>query len=360
MQTPLAAAFTAVLAATAFAQDPSALARDYVQAVEAVNRAHADRPVAKDESELAKKLPAKAQKLPAELAKLADSPALREALVAAANAALDLDRVDDFELLRARLEQPAPELAAGLGIVESRPRFLLIGTQGMQRQGLVAIADVFDLVLDGYRDVFGLENFSKVPGKKLRLCVHLEPKITKPPHFAPQFPFHSAIDFPVIDGKVFRSPTPEGQFLFYGLCHELGHVIAMWGDRSNEEDRHAWAHYTGVTIVQHLAAKDLPLLRDLRDGRWRSLDLERKRLAGKKVAPGPKDSDSVLARLLALHDAVGPKGIGEALAALDAAGDHRKINRVRYYAMRDFHKALLATKAGRAARKAIDAAFAGG
>jgi hypothetical protein len=348
----------ALTAAAAGAQDPGRIARDYAHAVEALNRAHAAKPVAIDERDLAKQLPAKAQKLPAELTKLPDAPAVRDALASAARAALELDRVEDFELLQGRLAALAPSLAEEVGIVESRQRFVAIGTHGVQREGLVAIADVLDLVLDAYRDVFGLESFSKIPGKKLRLRVQLVPRITRPPHFAPQFPFHSEIDFPVVDARAFRSPTKEGQFLFYGLCHELGHVLAMWGDRQNEEDRHAWAHYTGVVLVEHLAAKKLAPLQDVRDVRWRSLEFERKQLAAKRVVPGPKDADTVFARLLALHDAVGPRTIGEALAALDAAGKHQRINRVRYYAMRDFHAALLATAAGRAAKHAVDAAFA--
>ncbi|HEX6813040.1 MAG TPA: hypothetical protein VF384_15555 [Planctomycetota bacterium] len=335
------------------------LAREYAEAVEAVNEAHARKPVVADERELAAKLPASAAKLVAELAK-AEGPDTA-ALATAAKAALDLDRVEDFEPLRARLATLSPDAAKQLGIALSRPRFLAIGTDGVEQEGLTAIADVFDLVLDAYDEVFGLTNFSKLPGKKLRLRVHLVDKITKPPHFAPQFPWHSEVEFPVIDAKAFRSPTQAGQFLFYGLCHELGHVIAMWGDTKNEEDRHAWAHYTGVVIVEHLAKtkRDAAPLKHVSDVRWRSVEFERTQLAAKKVEPGGKDTEAVMARLLALHDAVGPKSIGEALNALDAEGKHQRVNKVRYYAMRDFKAALAATKAGRAKKKQIDAAFAG-
>lgn len=342
-----------------FAQDPEKLARDYATAVAAVNKAHADKPVAKSETELAAQLPKPAAKVVADLVQCADTPATRDSLRIAAAAALDLDRQADFTALRDRLHTLDPALADGLGIVESRKRFLAIGTGGMTPEGLKELADAFDLVLDAYRDVFGLENFSKVPGKKLRLVVHLEPKITKPPHFAPEFPFHSTIDFPVIDAKSFASPTKEGQFLFYGLCHELGHVIAMWGDMRNEEDRHAWAHYTGVVIVDHIAAegKGASCLDMVRDSRWRSLDIDRKKLEAAKAKPGGKDVNAVMARLIALHDAVGPKAIGEAINALDAKDEHLLVNRVRYYSMANFQKALLATKAGKDKKKAIDAAF---
>lgn len=343
-------------------QDPQRLARDYADAVESVNEAHADKPTAKDEAELAARLPASAARLVDKLVSADDSPAVRDALAVAAAAALDLDRLDDFAKLTERLAALDAARARTVGIALSRPRFVAIGTDGMSRGGLTAVADVFDLVLDGYDEVFGLTAFSKVPGKKLRLRVHLVDKITAPPHFAPQFPYHSEIDFPVIDADAFTSPTKSGQFLFYGLCHELGHVIAMWGDRQNEEDRHAWAHYTGVVLVEHLSAQQAkrPALKDLRDVRWRSLAFEQKRLAAAKVAPGGADADTVLARLCALHDAVGPKAIGEALNTLDAAGKHLLVNRVRYYSMADFERALLATKRGRAAKQAVKTAFAGG
>ena len=355
---PALAAALAVLSVLA-AQDPSRLARDYVDAVRAVNEAHLKKPLGKTEAELAAKLPASADQAVAGLAKAPDAPAVREALVAAARAALDLDRGKDFAVLRDRLAALDAEAARELGILVSRPRFLAIGTNGIEPACLAAIADVFDLVLDAYRDVFHLEQFSKVPGKKLRLLVHLEAAITRPPHFAPEFPWHSQIDFPVIDATAFTSPTKDGKFLFYGLCHELGHVIAMWGDTKNEEDRHAWAHYTGVVVVEHVAKtkKDVPAIAALRDVRWRSLDFEQKRLAAAKTAPGGKDTDAVLARFLALHAAVGSKAIGDALDELDRKDQNLRVNRVRYYTMRDFQKALLAGKPGQANKKAVEAAF---
>lgn len=349
------------LAAGARAQDPERLAAAYADAVEAVNRAHAEQPKAKGEVELARQLPAKAVALVPQLVQAADTPAARAALATAARAALELDRVADFDALRARLAALDAAAGAELGIALSRPRFLALGTGGMQPAGLAAIADVLDLVLDGYADVFGLTAFSKVPGKKLRLRVRLVPRIDRPPHFAPQFPWHSEIDFPVVDAAGFASPTADGKFLFYGLCHELGHVLAMWGDPKHEEDRHAWAHYTGIVLVEHLlqTKQGAAPLRQVRDLRWRSLEFERKQLAAKQVKPGPQDADTVLARLLALHDAVGPRTLGDALTALDRAGEHQRVNRVRYYSMRDFQRALLATKAGRTKKREIDAAFAG-
>jgi hypothetical protein len=194
-----------------------------------------------------------------------------------------------------------------------------------------------------------------VPGKKLRVRLHLVREIVEPPHFAPQFPYHSQIDFPIATEDELNSPTGDGKFLFYGLCHELGHVIAMWGDRSREEDHHSWAHYTGVTIVEHLAgqAKHSNLLAELRDVRWRSLAKERE--AAQSEKPSLATRETVMALWIALHDAVGPKAIGDALNALDAEDKRLRVNRVRYYTFAELKRALLAGAKSDAVRKQISA-----
>ncbi len=342
-------ALVLVAAGPVRAGDADAAADRYVKAVEKLNDEHARKPGDEDEAALAAKLPAAAlEALDALLAEDLAPPTL-EALVRAGEAALDLDRVEDFERIRARLLQVAPGAAAPLGIALSRPRFLARGLDGVEPAGLAAVADAFDEVLDAYDRVFGFAQWSKVPGKKLRLRVHLVPEITRPPHFAPQFPWHSEIDFPVIEADKFSSPTAKGQFLLYGLAHELGHVIAMWGDRSNEQDHHAWAHYTGVAIVEHLSKEraDASALKACRDARWRTLSKERGEIDKAGTKPGRKDRDGVMALLVALHDLVGPAAIGEALNALDGGGKARRVNHVRYYDLDDFQAALLATKAGK-------------
>jgi hypothetical protein len=327
--------------------DPAGLAKDYAAAVEKLNAEHARKPGTETEADLAKKLPpGAASKLDELLA--SDSPDAPAALVRCAEAALDLDRVDDFERVRARLGTTSPTEAGKLGFVLSRPRFLMRGLDGVQPEGMKAIADVLDLVLDAYDEEFAFAEWSKVPGKKLRFRIHLVEKITAPPHFAPQFPWHSEVDFPVVDPKGFSSPTKEGQFLFYGLCHELGHVIAMWGDPQHEQDHHAWAHFTGITIVERLSKKtEVPALADLRDARWRSLEIERKKLEKDKVAPGRATSEEVLALFVALSDLVGTQAIGQAINALDKKDDRLRVNRVRYYDLDAFGRALLSTPEGK-------------
>jgi hypothetical protein len=352
------AAACLVLPAALVAQGKG-LAAPYTGAVQKLNEEHARKPKGVTEADLARRFPAAARKSLDALLKAKDSPEVLDALVACGEAALDLDLLADFDRIRERLEGASPEQAKKLGVMVSRPRFLVHGAGGLDRAYLENFADVVDAILAAYDEVFGFKEWSKLPGKKLRFRVHLEEKITRPPHFAPQFPFHSEVDFPVIPGSL-RSPTPEGQFLFYGLCHELGHVIAMWGNGKGpvDEDRHQWAHYTGVTIVEHLAetAKDKPCLQGLADVRWRSLRKERERLQEQKLALA--SDDGVLALLIALHDQVGPKAIGDAINHLDALDRRLRVKRVRYYTFKEIEEALIAGRKDPKDKAAVARVFA--
>jgi hypothetical protein len=331
------------------------LKRAYTGAIQKLNEDHVRKPGKTLEPELAKRLPAQAVSALEKLLASADSEAVLEALVACGESALDLDRMGDFGRIRARLAASGGTAAEGLGTALSRPRFILRGLGGLDDAYLERFAGVLDAILDAYDRVFGFKEWSKVPGKKIRVRVHRVEKIVEPPHFAPQFPYHSEIDFPVVDAKELRSPTEDGKFLFYGLCHELGHLIAMWGDLREEEDHHAWAHYTGVVIVEELSKDETfqPYLSALRDVRWRSLEAERKELASE--APSKTTRAGVLALLVALHDAVGPKALGDAMSALDAANPIEKrprLQHVRYYRLKDFGAALLAAGKDPKGRKA--------
>ncbi len=330
------------------ASDPvDGLVKAYTWGVREVNEKHAQKPGKTRERDLAKRLSKPSRGALETLLRMKDSPALLDGLVACGEAALDLDLVEDFERVRGRLAAASPEHSRKLGAAVSRPRFVLRGLGGLDAAFLQRFADVVDAVLDAYGDVFAFEEWSKVPGKKLRVKVHFQREVEKrsslSPHFAPELPFHSEIDFPVADASAFKSPTPDGRFLFYGLCHELGHVIAMWGDGTLEEDHHAWAHYTGVAIVEHLSekGKDLPALRNLADVRWRSLSLERKRLKGQE--PSLADREGVLTLLIALHDTIGAKRIGAAINHLDRQDRRRRIQHVRYYTFMELKESILET-----------------
>jgi hypothetical protein len=336
------------------AQDASA----YAEAVAKINSAHARQPGKNTESQLSQQLPAAPKAALKRVLETKSAPDLVPALMKCGEAALDLDQLPDFEAVRARLQIIDPAAAAKLGTAVSRPRFILRGIGALEADYLEKFAEVFDAILAAYDDVFGFKELSKVPGKKLRVRIHLEPAITSPPHFAPEFPWHSEIDFPVVDPAQLASPTAKGQFLFYGLCHELGHVVAMWGDIRTMEDQHSWAHYTGVTIAEHLAqaAGDKPFMQALRDVRWRSLTLERG-LPANQVPPSTKDPGSIMALFIALHDAVGPKTIGAALNRLDEQRKNTRVNFVRYYRLADFRRALEEMTPDAGKRAAVAKAF---
>ena len=341
-----------------FASEAASLARIYMDAIEQLNAAHARKPGKNREKDLGKKLPKKARSaLIRLLATARPSPDVAAALLECGQAALDLDLIKDFQRVRARLLKSSPQRAKQLGTALSHPRFLLRGLGGLDEAYLQKFASIFEAILVGYDELFGFVEWSKVPGKKLRLRVHREEKITRPPHFAPQFKYHSEIDFPVVDPKRFASPTRDGKFLFYGLCHELGHVIAMWGDRNTEEDHHAWAHYTGVVLVEHLAQKHRSdgVLEGIRDQRSHSLTQVRKEVAD--TAVGLADREGVLAFLVALHDAVGSQGIGRAFNFMDQRNQSLRINKVRYYRFATLRKALLATTRSKKQRAAVQRLF---
>jgi hypothetical protein len=343
----------ALWCALARVETPAKLAKTYADAIHEINEHHLHAPGKVKEDELARELPAAARKAFDALIAIKSGDQLVDALVVAAEAAADLDLETDFAAAQTRLE--ALDLKAGqrVGRLVSRERFVVRGTGGLGPDYVAHFADVFEAILGAYDEVFGFAEWSKVPGKKLRVLVHLEAKVESKPHFAPEFAYHSQIDFPVDDAKALKSPTDDGKFLLYGLCHELGHVIAMWGDAKHEADFHAWAHYCGVVIVEHLAsdAKAKKLLEDLRDAHWRTLAIERNE--NKTAKPSLADKPGVMALLIALHDAVGPKAIGAALNALDAQDRHLRINSVRYYEFADLKGALLKLAANDKQKKAI-------
>lgn len=330
-------------------------AKTFSSAIEKLNASHAKKPADTREADLAKKLPKKAR---AALGRVLDSEDLA-ALERCSEAALELALVEDFNALRERRAELAPDAAKQLPVAHAEERFLLIGTNGLDSAYLEHFAEVMNDVLTAYDETFAFEEFSKVPGKKLRVLIHLEEKITRPPHFAPEFDWHSLIDFPVIDAERFNSPTPEGQFLFYGLCHELGHVIAMWGGHGPQQDHHAWAHYTGMKTLEHLnerKGKQPKWMKHATDYRWKELSEERKQR--KDDEPGLEDRDAVLALLLQLDELVGPQAIGAAFNELDRADKRKRIKFVRYYTFEELAEGLDETLESKKERKAVKKFFA--
>ena len=316
-------------------------AKTFSDAVREVNVKHAAAPGKAKEDDLGKSLPKDARRALESLLAEKDSKDLPPALLVAAGAAMELDLGKEFEEIRTRLAKADPAEAAKAGFLVSRPRFVALGRDGVTREYLEDFAVVFDGILDAYDRVFGFEEWSKVPGKKLRVLVHRVDAITRPPHFAPEFEFHSQIDFPVLPEERLTSPTPKGQFMLYGLCHELGHVVAMMDRGEAREDFHQWAHYTGVAVLEELSErKPAPeWMERMADVRWRSLSKERERL--KDVAPSLDGEDGVLKALVSLHDTLGPRSIGDAINLIDRRADRTRMNGVRYCTFREIRGALL-------------------
>jgi hypothetical protein len=124
------------------------------------------------------------------------------------------------------------------------------------------------------------------------------------------------------------------------------------------EDKHAWAHYTGVTIVEHMsnnaAYKDV--LENLRDMRWRALTLEKNK-GENQVDPSLADKAGVMAMLIALHEEAGSVAIGNALNLMDKNDAGHRINHVRYYRFGDLKDALEEVIEDRDQRKAVSEVF---
>ena len=64
-----------------------------------------------------------------------------------------------------------------------------------------------------------------------------------------------------------------------------------------------------------------------------------------------------MALLVALHDLVGPRTIGQAINALDAEGKAQRVNGMRYYTLADFRTALIATNEDKAKAKQVEKLF---
>ncbi len=88
---------------------------------------------------------------------------------AVTEAALDLDLRDVFARVRERLAALDGPAADALGVAVSRERFVARGIGGLSTAYMEHFADVLDAILDQYRDTFGFAEWSKVPGKKLRV-----------------------------------------------------------------------------------------------------------------------------------------------------------------------------------------------
>ena len=144
-----------------------------------------------------------------------------------------------------------PDLARRLGRFEESEHFLARVVGAGPEWGKAAVR-LGEAAREGYEELFGLRELSKTPGKKVRILIHVDPSFERPRlYFHPGHPYHSELRYEVPDERYLRL---EGkQRIVYGFCHELGHMLAMWGEHQKvEDDRHQWAHYTGCTVVDEV------------------------------------------------------------------------------------------------------------
>jgi len=142
-------------------------------------------------------------------------------------------------------------------------------------------------------------------------------------------------------------PGKGGPHIVYGLCHELGHVLAGW-----EDDRHQWAHYLGSMLLEDVAAalgeKTWPQPYDYKaEGMARFL-------AQIKDAAPDRSTDAGVARILYdAGQAFGPAIWGKAVAWVKTNRQGKPFQATRLYTFDDLRDALLASACDPAKVKAL-------
>jgi hypothetical protein len=122
------------------------------------------------------------------------------------------------------------------------------------------------------------------------------------------------------------------------------------------EDFHQWADYTGNAIVEDLSTREPApdWMKGLRDfPRWKGMEKLRARV--KAVGPALDSADGVMKLLVSLHDTVGTQAVGDAINFLDRRDERLRVNRVRYYTLREILTTLLEVVKDPAKRKAVAA-----
>ncbi len=233
-------------------------------------------------------------------------------------------------------------IAARLGHHDASEHFV-VRVVGAERRYARAALDLAEAARAGYEKLFGLRAISKVPGKKVRILICVDPELEKDRlYFHPSPPYHSELRLMVPDPKLLT--RAGGRRLVYGFCHELGHMIAMWGEHGGvEDDRHAWAHYTGCLIVEEvydrLGNEPWPTWTAFQRRASGRARLE-KQIEGRK--PGLDSYESILALFHAIGAELGTEIYGRAWEVLEKKRRFRLVNRVRYLWMRDLEAALMA------------------
>ncbi|MBN1420415.1 MAG: hypothetical protein JXP34_16680 [Planctomycetes bacterium] len=197
----------------------------------------------------------RAKGMPAAPKKVASGPTGADAMaVAEARARFDaLEEKEDAAGMRkvvADLSRKDPDAAKDLASVIATDH-VLVRYENVPDEYAKAVAALYEACDAALRTRFGFaEGLSPMPGK--RLHVHLlagegkELALWTSPGSA-RFPL--VVNTMPTWERGFSPPGKGGPHIVYGLCHELGHVLAGW-----ENDRHQWAHYLGSLLLDEVVA----------------------------------------------------------------------------------------------------------
>lgn len=310
------------------------------EAVENINRNHKHGGKGKQEEMLWKKIPSEFRGIEEKCAKIKDSAAAAKALYDVALIYAELAFIEKIEGIKTLLQERAPESAEKLGIFKSTENFLIQGVN-VEEQYLEAAAGLFECIYKGYRKVFGITEISKVPGKKIRVVLAVDPEEYKNHrlYFHPTPMWHCECRFEMPSPKYLT--VAGGCRLISGFAHELGHMVAMWGKyREREDDFHAWGPYCGFMLGDYVYER-------LGRKAWPDYIPDFKRTDGMEFykttmgeTSGCGDAGAVRRLFYEIGEKFGPQIYGKAFSWMEKSGRTRTINNVRYYWLQDLKDAL--------------------
>jgi len=297
------------------------------------------------EEDLRKKVSSKYLGLEKRYEKLRDPRKRARALAELALVYAELAWVERIEPLRAQIAELDADLAARLGSFAASKHFV-VRVVGVDPKWGKSALDLAEAARAGYLELFGFSHISKVPGKKVRILIHVDPSIEKSRLFFHPTPmYHSELRYEMPDEKYL---TLAGQRrIVYGFCHELGHMVAMWGKyREVEDDKHAWAHYTGCLVVEkvydRLGNEPWPTWTSYQR-RASGVTRLRKQIDGKTSGVG--SYDAILTLFHTIGAEFGTDVYGKCWVWRAKKKRFRRLNNVPYLWLNDLRDALLVSVA---------------
>ncbi|HLU47498.1 MAG TPA: hypothetical protein VK116_05415, partial [Planctomycetota bacterium] len=143
------------------------------------------------EADLQKKVPERFLALDAKLAKVKDPKARAKAMVELALLWAELAWVERIDPLVEAIAKDDADLAARLGSFAASEN-VFARVVGADPKYARAAVDLVEAAHEGYRKLFGFEHVSKLPGKKIRVLIQVDPEIERTRlYFHPSPKWHS-------------------------------------------------------------------------------------------------------------------------------------------------------------------------